>query len=103
LQSNSDKAQIRLVEKGAHVRFEVRDWGTGFEPNSVKEKCFGLAGIWERVRAPLVVNWIFDNTRLWYSSQLRGTYGKEFSSACLRVLCGSYPSAGVENEPQNTR
>jgi signal transduction histidine kinase len=48
--SKSDKAQIRLVQEGERVRIEVRDWGIGFHPESVEEKCFGLAGIRERAR-----------------------------------------------------
>ena len=33
-----------------HVRVEVQDWGVGFDPDSVKEGCFGLVGIRERAR-----------------------------------------------------
>jgi len=48
--SKSDRAEIRLVQDGEHVRVEVRDWGVGFDQNDVEEGCFGLAGIRERAR-----------------------------------------------------
>lgn len=48
--SSSDKARVRLMQKGDRVQVEVEDWGIGFDPNSVEEKSFGLAGIRERSR-----------------------------------------------------
>jgi signal transduction histidine kinase len=48
--SRSDKARVRLVQKGDRILVEVQDWGTGFDPDSVEEKSFGLAGIRERAR-----------------------------------------------------
>jgi signal transduction histidine kinase len=48
--SKSDTAEIRLVQDGDQVRVEVQDWGVGFDPDSVGEECFGLAGIRERAR-----------------------------------------------------
>ncbi|MFH1266010.1 MAG: sensor histidine kinase, partial [Planctomycetota bacterium] len=46
----SDRARVELVQDGSQVRVEVQDWGIGFDPESVEERCFGLAGIRERAR-----------------------------------------------------
>jgi signal transduction histidine kinase len=48
--SKSDRAEIGLVQDGDRIRVEVQDWGIGFDPESVEESCFGLAGIRERAR-----------------------------------------------------
>ncbi len=48
--SKSDTADIMLVQDGDRVRIEVLDRGIGFDPDSVEERCFGVAGIRERAR-----------------------------------------------------
>lgn len=48
--SRSRKATVELRLEDDLVSLEVRDWGVGFEPDSVREACFGLRGIRERVR-----------------------------------------------------
>jgi len=48
--SDSPKAQVRLVQFGDHIGITVRDWGKGFDPENVKKKRYGLAGIRERAR-----------------------------------------------------
>ena len=48
--SKSDRAEIRLVQDGNQVRVQIQDWGIGFKPDTVEERCFGLAGIRERAR-----------------------------------------------------
>ena len=39
-----------LAQDGQQVRLEVRDWGIGFNPESVEEGHFGLEGIRQRMR-----------------------------------------------------
>ncbi|MBU1982770.1 PAS domain S-box protein, partial [bacterium] len=46
--SGSDAARIELVEEADQLRLRVQDSGAGFDPATVGEKCFGLAGIRER-------------------------------------------------------
>jgi two-component system, NarL family, sensor histidine kinase UhpB len=48
--SRSEKIQVQLVQDGDQVTLEVRDWGIGFDPQTVARNCFGLDGIRERVR-----------------------------------------------------
>jgi PAS domain S-box-containing protein len=48
--SASPKVRISLVQRGDRVRIEIRDWGIGFDPKTVKKNRFGLAGIRERAR-----------------------------------------------------
>ncbi|MEE8451337.1 MAG: response regulator [Thermoguttaceae bacterium] len=48
--SKSDKVHVSMVQSNNHVRLEIRDWGKGFNPDSVQEHCFGLKGIRERAR-----------------------------------------------------
>jgi signal transduction histidine kinase len=48
--SSSDRAEVRLTQVGDRLHVEVRDWGIGFDPNSVQGKRFGLRGIRERAR-----------------------------------------------------
>jgi PAS domain S-box-containing protein len=48
--SRSEKIRVALVQKGGEVTLEVRDWGTGFDVNNVRENRFGLEGIRERCR-----------------------------------------------------
>jgi signal transduction histidine kinase len=39
-----------MAQEGQDVRLEVRDWGIGFDPQSVGKGHFGLEGIRQRVR-----------------------------------------------------
>jgi len=48
--SQSEKVRVKLTQKGGEVTLEVRDWGTGFDQNTVQENRFGLEGIRERAR-----------------------------------------------------
>ncbi|MDZ7618524.1 MAG: hypothetical protein U1E05_16090, partial [Patescibacteria group bacterium] len=36
--------------RGREVRLEIRDWGIGFDPDSVADGHFGLDGIRQRVK-----------------------------------------------------
>ena len=38
------------MQRGERLWIEVRDWGIGFDPKTVKENHFGLEGIRERAR-----------------------------------------------------
>ena len=46
----SEKVTVSMTQEGQHVRLEVRDWGIGFNAESVAEGHFGLEGIRQRVR-----------------------------------------------------
>jgi len=48
--SKSEKVSVKLIQKGGDVTLEVRDWGIGFDQDSVQENRFGLEGIRERCR-----------------------------------------------------
>lgn len=48
--SKSDKVQVDVVQNHDRVRIVIQDWGIGFDPQNVDEKCFGLMGIRERAR-----------------------------------------------------
>jgi signal transduction histidine kinase len=48
--SQSRRVRISLLQRDKTVRIEVRDWGVGFDPNTVQEDHFGLASIRERAR-----------------------------------------------------
>ena len=48
--SKSKEVKITLTQQAQEVRLEVRDWGTGFDPESVEKTHFGLEGIRQRVR-----------------------------------------------------
>jgi len=49
--ARTKRVQIDLVQQGNEsVRIEIRDWGVGFDPASVKKAGFGLQGIRERAR-----------------------------------------------------
>jgi PAS domain S-box-containing protein len=48
--SKSKKAKVTLAQEGQEVQLEVRDWGIGFDPESVGKGHFGLEGIRQRVR-----------------------------------------------------
>ncbi|MHC4401908.1 MAG: sensor histidine kinase [Planctomycetota bacterium] len=46
----SPRVRVELARKDAGVRFTVQDWGVGFDPQTVHQKRFGLAGMRERAR-----------------------------------------------------
>ena len=48
--SKSKKVTVTMTQQGQDVRLEVRDWGIGFDPESVGKGHFGLEGIRQRVR-----------------------------------------------------
>ena len=48
--SQSERIRIGLTQQDGHVRVEVEDWGIGFDPKNVAEKCLGLEGLRERTR-----------------------------------------------------
>jgi len=48
--SRSDRVQVKLSLERNGVRIEVRDWGVGFDPESIRENRHGLQGIRERAR-----------------------------------------------------
>lgn len=48
--SRSDRVTVELAQEGETIRIEIRDEGVGFDPESIGERHFGLAGIRERVR-----------------------------------------------------
>jgi signal transduction histidine kinase len=48
--SKSQKILVSLVQRGGRLRIEIRDWGVGFDPQTVQENRFGLEGIRERAR-----------------------------------------------------
>jgi PAS domain S-box-containing protein len=48
--SKSEKVRVKLTQKGDDVTLEVRDWGVGFDQDTVQENRFGLEGVRERAR-----------------------------------------------------
>ncbi len=48
--SESEKVKVSLVQEGEDLCLEVRDWGVGFDPESVDQGRFGLEGMRERAR-----------------------------------------------------
>ena len=48
--SQSEQVRVRLTQQGNEVTLEVRDWGIGFDLETVAENRFGLEGIRERRR-----------------------------------------------------
>jgi signal transduction histidine kinase len=48
--SGSDRIRIALVQKEAHIRLTIRDWGRGFDPDTVPPR-HGLSGIRRRASA----------------------------------------------------
>ena len=48
--SQSKKVTVTMTQEGQKVRMEVRDWGIGFDPESLEKGHFGLEGIRQRVR-----------------------------------------------------
>ncbi len=48
--SKSDLVRVEMVQEDEMIRIEVRDQGVGFQPETIGESHFGLAGIRERAR-----------------------------------------------------
>jgi PAS domain S-box-containing protein len=48
--SKSEHVRIELRQEGDRLIIEVRDWGSGFDPQSVAEGRFGLKSVRERAR-----------------------------------------------------
>jgi PAS domain S-box-containing protein len=48
--SKSERIRVQLTQKGDEVTMEVRDWGVGFDRDTVQENRFGLEGIRERTK-----------------------------------------------------
>ncbi len=48
--SKSKKVTVGLLHRDDRVRIEIRDWGIGFDAESVQKNHFGLVGIRQRVR-----------------------------------------------------
>ena len=46
----SKRISVSLLQRGDHLRIEVRDWGVGFDPKTVPKNHFGLEGIRQRAR-----------------------------------------------------
>ena len=46
----SEKVQVSLLQQKDLVRIEIRDWGVGFDPKTVRGNRFGLEGIRQRAR-----------------------------------------------------
>jgi signal transduction histidine kinase len=49
--SRSDRAEVRIERVGDRLEIEVRDWGVGFDPQSVDNERFGLEGMRQRALA----------------------------------------------------
>jgi PAS domain S-box-containing protein len=54
--SQSPRAEIELVQSDGELRLSVRDWGVGFDPETVPADRFGLRGIGKR--AALLGGWV---------------------------------------------
>jgi PAS domain S-box-containing protein len=50
IHSKSAKVTVTMAQEGPEVRLEVRDWGVGFDPETVVKGHFGLEGIRQRAR-----------------------------------------------------
>jgi len=48
--SQSPRIRVSFMQRNDRLRIEIRDWGVGFDPKSVRESRFGLEGIRERAR-----------------------------------------------------
>lgn len=48
--SKSPRIQVELTQEDDQIQLEVRDWGIGFDPQTVTKNRFGLEGIRERAR-----------------------------------------------------
>ena len=46
--SGTQKIRVRLAQQTDRLILEIQDWGSGFDPNTVAQECFGLKGIRER-------------------------------------------------------
>jgi signal transduction histidine kinase len=64
--SRSPRIKITLLQHGDRIHLEVRDWGVGFDPDSVGANRFGLKGIRQRAR-------VMDGTANIDSAVGRGT------------------------------
>jgi PAS domain S-box-containing protein len=48
--SQSKQAEVYVGQRDGTIRIEVRDWGKGFDPETIADGHFGLEGIRERAR-----------------------------------------------------
>lgn len=48
--SQSSRVQVKLWEQEGQVGLEIRDWGVGFDSQTIGPDCFGVEGIRERAR-----------------------------------------------------
>ena len=48
--SKSERVNVELSQHGDQLRIRIQDWGQGFDPETVHEDRFGLAGVRERAR-----------------------------------------------------
>jgi signal transduction histidine kinase len=48
--SRSNRAEVRLQQRGDDVEVSIRDWGVGFDPETASKLRYGLTGIRERAR-----------------------------------------------------
>ena len=48
--SKSERVRVGLLQRGDRVRIDIRDWGVGFDPQTVQANRFGLEGIRQRAR-----------------------------------------------------
>jgi len=46
--SGTKRIRIGLIQQADRLILEVQDWGSGFDPQKVRQECFGLKGIRER-------------------------------------------------------
>ena len=44
------RVRVSLLQRGDHVRIEIRDWGIGFDLKAVPKNHFGLEGIRQRAK-----------------------------------------------------
>ena len=48
--SRSEEIRVELTQSADTLTIEIRDWGVGFDPQSVAAGCFGLEGVAQRAR-----------------------------------------------------
>jgi PAS domain S-box-containing protein len=48
--SQAKRVRVEIAPRGQRLHLEIRDWGTGFDLDKVREGSFGLQGIRERAR-----------------------------------------------------
>lgn len=48
--SKSDRVRVSLVQRNDRIRIDLRDWGVGFDAESIQQNRFGLVGIRQRAR-----------------------------------------------------